>query len=309
MKRVLVTGASGCVGQNVLPVLVSRGWDVHAVSTREMAPRTGVTWHRANLFDPAQLRGVVQRAEATHLLHLAWYLVPGKWASHDENYRWVQASVDLLRVFDEMGGSRFVGAGSCLEYDWSYGSCSEDRTPCQPHTGYGACKHAWQLMLSSYTRDRKMTSAWGRIFNLYGPYEHPDRLIPAVVRALLAGQPARCSHGNQIRDYLYAVDVAEAFVALLDSDVTGPINIADGEPVRIREMVMRAGELLGRSELIQLGAIPAAATDVPVVVADTARLHQSLGWRRRFDLSAGLTATIDWWRSQVQAGAVAGVVR
>jgi len=309
MKRVLVTGGSGCVGQNVLPVLVARGWDVHAVSTREMAPIAGVTWYRANLFDPLEVSRVVTRAAASHVLHLAWYLVPGKWASHEENYRWVQASLELLRAFDDAGGSRFVAAGSCLEYDWSYGNCTEDRTPCHPHTAYGACKHAWQQLLSAYTRDRGLSSAWGRIFNLYGPHEHPDRLIPAVIRALLAGEPARCSHGSQIRDYLYAVDVAEAFATLLESDVTGAINIADGEPVRLREMVMRVGELMGRAELIQLGAIPAAATDVPVVVADTTRLQQALGWRRRFDPDTGLAATIDWWRSQVEAGAAAGQVR
>jgi nucleoside-diphosphate-sugar epimerase len=81
MKRVLVTGASGCVGQNVLPVLLSRGWDVHAVTTKPVPADTAVTWYRADLFDPSQLKDVVRRARATHMLHLGWYLVPGKWTA------------------------------------------------------------------------------------------------------------------------------------------------------------------------------------------------------------------------------------
>ena len=68
------------------------------------------------------------------------------------------------------------------------------------------------------------------IFFLYGPHEPPGRLIPSVIQALLKGEFARCSHGRQIRDFLYVEDVAEAFVALLDSDITGPVNIASGSP-------------------------------------------------------------------------------
>jgi nucleoside-diphosphate-sugar epimerase len=309
VTRVLVTGASGCVGRNILPVLVERGWDVQAVSSRPQASGGDVCWHQADLLDPEQTRGVVRRASATHLLHLAWHLPPSRWAAAEESYQWVQASVELMRAFEAAGGQRIVGAGSCLEYDWSYGVCAEGRTPCVPHTGYGVCKNAAQQLLSSFTRDRALTSAWGRIFSLYGPYEHPDRLVPAVIRALIAGEPARCSHGRQIRDYLYAGDVAEAFVTLLESDLAGPLNIASGDPVRLSEIVTRVGMLMNRPELIQLGAIPAASTDLPVVVSDVTRLREQLRWRPRFSLDAGLEATIDWWRSQATSTVLTGAVR
>jgi nucleoside-diphosphate-sugar epimerase len=141
-------------------------------------------------------------------------------------------------------------------------------------------------------------SAWGRIFFLYGPHEHPDRLVSSVIRSILAGQPARTSHGEQIRDYLYAGDVADAFVRLLESDVTGPINVASGQPIALKDIVTRIGSLMGRPDLIHLGAIPAAATDTPKVVADTARLRSALGWTPAHDLDRGLTDTINWWRSQ-----------
>ena len=301
MKQVLVTGASGCVGRHVLPLLVERGWTVHAVSSREIAPEHGVEWHRSDLLDSRQVVDLVERVRATHLLHLAWYLPPGRWANADESYQWVQASIGLMRAFHRAGGQRMVGAGSCLEYDWSAGVCSEDRTPLTPHTGYGACKNALQELLAAYCRDRNLSSAWGRIFFLYGPHEHPDRLVSAAVRALLKGEPARCSHGRQIRDYLYAGDVADAFVTLLESELTGPVNIASGDPVRLSEIVRRVGDLLGRPDLIHLGAIPAASTDVPVVVADTTRLVARLDWRPRYTLDAGLEATIAWWRARLKA--------
>jgi nucleoside-diphosphate-sugar epimerase len=301
MKRVLVTGATGCLGRHALPVLTARGWEVHAVSSREAPDGDGpdVVWHRADLLAREQVDALVRTVAADHLLHFAWNIVPGRWATAPENFAWVQASLDLVRAFGRHGGTRIVTAGSCLEYDWGYGYCSESRTPCAPRTVYGVCKHALQTLTSAFAGTGGMTSAWGRLFNLYGPYEHPDRLVASVIRSLLANEPARCSHGNQVRDYLFAQDAADAFVALLESDVTGPINIASGQPITIKEIVLRIGAQLGRSDLIRLGAIDAAPTDVPLVVADITRLTETLGWRPKHDLEHGLARTVGWWRERL----------
>ena len=136
------------------------------------------------------------------------------------------------------------------------------------------------------------------MFFLYGPHEHPDRLVSSVIRSLLAGQPARTSHGRQVRDYLFADDVASAFVRLLESDVRGPINIASGEAIVLRDIVTRIGVIMGREDLLQIGAIPAAPTDTPLVVADTTRLFSELQWKPEWDLERGLRASIDWWRTR-----------
>jgi len=299
MKKVLVTGATGCVGRHAITSLAAAGWEVHGVTSRAAAlPETpGVTWHRANLLVRGQAEELVTRVAPTHLLHLAWYIAPGRWADAPENFAWVEASLALLRTFREHGGARFVGAGSCLEYDWSYGYCGETRTPRTPHTIYGTCKHALELLVSAAAGE-DFSTAWGRIFFLYGPHEHPDRLVASVVRSLLGGGPALCSHGNQVRDYLFVQDVADAFVALLDSTFTGPVNIASGRPVTLKTIVDRIGALMDRPDLIRLGARPAAATDTPLVVADVARLHASLPWRPQVDLDDGIRRTIAWWNSQ-----------
>ena len=310
VKRVLVTGASGCIGRHVVPVLLERGWDVHGVTSRQVMPPSSssqATWHRADLLNADQMNAVVQGVRPTHLLHLAWFVAPGQWASAPQNFEWVQASLALVQSFRAAGGERIVTAGSCLEYDWSYGYCSEALTPCTPHTVYGICKHALQMLTTALTASGAMSSAWGRIFFVYGPHEHPDRLVASVVRSLLQGEPAKCSHGNQVRDYLFAGDVADGFVRLLESDVEGPINIASGRAIALKDVVAAVGTLTGRPDLIRLGAIPAAATDTPLVVADVARLHRALDWRPAHDLEQGLRLTIDWWRQQLAGPVGAGV--
>jgi nucleoside-diphosphate-sugar epimerase len=293
--RVLVTGASGCVGHAAVARLAADGWEVHAASRSEIAPAPRVTWHRCDLLEENAPRALVAAVAPTHLLHLAWYIGPGRWASAPENFTWVRASLALFEAAAEAGCRRIVGSGSCLEYDWSFGYCSESRTPLVPHTLYGACKLATGNLLASYAAVRNFSAAWARIFFLYGPHEHPDRLVPSVIRSLLAGTEARVSHGRQIRDYLYADDVGDALVALLTSDIEGAINIGTGEPIALRDIVQSAARLIGREELVRFGAIPAAATDAPVVVADTKRLAD-LRWSPRMGLEDGLRETIDWWR-------------
>ena len=169
MKRVLVTGASGCVGRQAVPLLAQRGWEVHAVALGE-APTDlpGPVWHVANLLERADARRVVEEARADALLHLAWFIAPGQWAKAPENLDWVTASLALGRAFREAGGRRMAVAGSCLEYDWDYGFCSERLTPCQPHTLYGTAKHALRLLLEGYARESALSLAWGRISSCTG---------------------------------------------------------------------------------------------------------------------------------------------
>src|SRR5687767_9414485 len=113
MRTVLVTGATGAVGRHAVRALVARGWTVHAVSSK---PTTStpppVIWHRADLLDLSHIAPLMRTIEPTHLLHLAWYVAPGRWASAPDNFLWVQASLEIVRQFHQAGGTRIVGAGS-----------------------------------------------------------------------------------------------------------------------------------------------------------------------------------------------------
>lgn len=300
MKRVLLTGATGFIGRHCLSSLVKRGYEVHAVSSRSitMERKASILWHQANLLDLPQVAALMDKVQPSHLLHFAWYTVSGKYWTSVENLRWVQASISLLREFAQHGGRRVVMAGSCAEYDWRYGYCSEATTPLAPSTLYGICKHALQLMVSAFSKQAGLSAAWGRIFFLFGPYEHPDRLVAYVIRSLLRAEVARCSHGNQIRDFLYVQDVADAFLALLDSAVFGPINIASGRPVALRELIYKIAAKFKREDLIQLAAVSTPPDEPPLLVADVRRLYDEVGWTSRYDLDTGLEQTIEWWKHE-----------
>jgi len=297
MKKVLVTGGSGFIGRHCLPLLAASSYEVHAVSIVPEDPQPYVHWHVMDLLSPPDVQKLITKIQPTHLLHFSWYTVPGKYWTSSENLRWVQASLELLQAFSASGGKRVVIAGTCAEYEWTQSVYSEETSPLRPATLYGSCKHALQLMLEAFSKQTGLSSAWGRIFFLYGPYEHPGRLVSSVIRSLLKGEPALCSHGNQIRDFLHVEDVASAFTALLESDLNGPVNIGSGKPVTIRETVETIGDLVQRKDLIQLCRLPASPNEPSQLLANIQRL-ESTGWRPKYDLKSGLQQTIDWWRAQ-----------
>lgn len=299
MKRVLLTGATGFIGRQCLSLLLANSDEVHAVSSKDEDGRhQEVCWHRADLLDTDQVSDLIQRVQPTHLLHFAWTVVPGKFWTSLDNFKWVQASLTLIQEFASSGGQRVVIAGTCAEYDWKYGYCSEAVTPLSPATVYGICKNALRAMVDAFTKQTGLSFAWGRIFCLYGPYEHPDRLISFVIRSVLEGKRVPCSLGTQLRDYLHVQDVADAFVSLLSSDVQGPVNIGSGCPVSLKEIIAGITNEVGGQELIDLGMKSSPVGDPNFLIADVTRLSEEVCWRPTYDLDRGLAHTISWWKEQ-----------
>lgn len=303
MKRVLVTGGTGFIGRQSIEPLVRLGYEVHAAVRRPPAqgPATGVMWHEADLLDPQVAMSLMKAVRPSHLLHLAWYAEHGKFWAAPVNVEWVEATLRLVRTFAAAGGTRAVLAGTCAEYDVATGFCSEAVTPLRPHSLYGAGKLAVERVIAAASEGLAVSYAWGRVFFLYGPHEHPNRLVSSVIRSLLQGEPAMCSHGRQLRDFLHVADVASAFVHLLDSEVEGPVNIGSGVPHFIGTVSEHLGAMTGRSDLLRMGAVGVAPDEPPLILADVRRLTNEVGWRPHWTLDTGLRATLEWWQEELLA--------
>jgi nucleoside-diphosphate-sugar epimerase len=295
---VLVTGASGFIGRHCLAALQARGYEIHATTAGAPPAQNEVHWHQVDLLDDDATTALLAQLQADSLLHLAWYAKHGLFWQALENIDWVRASLSLLRAFIAHGGRRMVCAGSCAEYDWNNGICSEDRTPLRPQGLYGTAKNAFHAIAAEAARRANVSLAWGRIFFLYGAGEQDARLVPLIINAQLRGERVALTGGDLQRDYLHVSDVAAALVALLDSGVEGAVNIGSGQAVAIRAIAERLTASLGRPELVEFAAGDAIGKSIPLVVADTKRLTDELHWQPTVDLDRGLDLSIDWWRQR-----------
>ncbi len=297
MEKVILTGANGFIGRQTLVSLLERNYEVHAVSNTEPTADLifeNVIWHQANLLEKSEVEKLCRKIKATHLLHFAWYVEHGKFWNAPENKNWLDASIYLTEKFKLNGGKRIVIAGTCAEYEWGKDEIlSEENTPLKSQNFYGECK----LELQKSIADLEVSQAWGRIFFLFGEYEHPNRLISSVINSLLKNDAAECSHGGQIRDFMYVGDVADAFAALLDSNIQGAVNIGSGKPHTIKEIVLKTANILNRSEKVLFGKIPSPENEPKSIVADTNRLRNELNWREKHGVSKGLERTINYWKN------------
>lgn len=297
MKKVLLTGANGFIGIHTIGYLIDRGFEVHAVCHANMpSDHSNIIWHQADLLDNEQTDNLMAKIKANYLLHLAWYTTPGIYRNSLDNFKWLQASINLTISFVTNGGKRAVFAGSCAEYDWSHGKLVENKTPASTNSPYSACKDLLHSTVKSYSEFTDLSYAWGRLFFLFGPHEKPGRLVPDIIRSILNNQVAICKNGDLIRDYLYVDDAADAFVTLLDSTASGPFNIASGNPVSIKEITEKIREKIGSKGRIDYNLSTANNNEHKVVLADINRLTNETGWRPKTSLDNALDNTIAWWK-------------
>jgi nucleoside-diphosphate-sugar epimerase len=300
VSRVLLTGATGFVGRETLAALERDGHEVHVAARRRPdQARAGSRWHEADLLaDLGSAGRIVAASQPEVLVHLAWYAEHGRFWTAPENVDWVEASLRLLHEFGRAESARrVVMAGTCAEYEWTTRSVFAENDPCVPRTLYGVAKHGLRVAAEDCAAERGLSFAWARLFFLYGPGEAPERFVPSIARRLLAGEPAPMTEGTQVRDFLHVADAAAAFAALAAGEIQGPVNVASGVGVTLRDLAALIAGRAGGAEHLQVGTIATRPDDPPSLVADVTRLRDEVGWLPRIGLDDGVAQSVDWWRN------------
>lgn len=291
-ERVLVTGASGFIGQHMPALLRARGFETHITARGTLPETVGITTHAVDLLRQDEAQRLIKDLRPDIIIHTAWYVAHGRFWTAPENTDWLEASTALAAYAAEAGTRRFVGLGTCAEYATEAGEDAypwPETRPIAPATPYGEAKAALARRLKEMAEARaRFSFAWARLFHLFGPGENPARLVPSIMLALREGREAQCSSGRPVRDFISTQNAAAAITALATSQVTGPVNIGSGAPISIAAMARLIAHISGRPYLLRLGALPDRPNEAPYMVAHTGRLRRDVGFTAPVSLAAEL---------------------
>jgi len=268
---VLLTGATGFVGRQVFQSLAATGTAVRLVLREgrqaEYAAHPAVEGILAttDLFAESEQWWAAACREIDTVIHVAWYAEPGRYLQSIRNLDCLQGTLELAKGASHAGIRRFVGIGTCFEYDLSGGRLSIE-TPLKPLSPYAAAKSAAFLTLSQWFAQQSIAFAWCRLFYLYGEGEDERRLVPYLKRQFAAGEVAKLTRGTQIRDFLDVEEAGRLIVQAALSTVQGPLNICSGNAVTVRELAEKIADEYGGHHLLQFGARPDNLVDPPQVV-------------------------------------------
>lgn len=305
--RVLVTGAAGFLGSNLVAGLAARGAAVGAVVRpgREVRfDEGGVTVVHADVTDRKALDAACSGFRPTHVVHSA--LIRGHPGSPEAQAQQLEVSVsgtaNLLEAAVTHGAERVVHVGSSLEYGHRDEPLHEG-LPLEPVSARGAAKAA-ATGIALEAAHAGAPVAVVRPFSVYGPHEPPSRFVPTAIRAALDGGVLPLTEGGLRHDFVYVGDVVRAIVAVLGAEpaVHGRVyNVATGVQTTNEELAALVGEVVGRPLAVAVGAYGRRDVDRAVWVADVTRARDELGFEASIPLREGLALTLDWWRGRTGA--------
>jgi nucleoside-diphosphate-sugar epimerase len=307
----LVLGASGFIGRWLARGLGAAGARLHLVvrdptAAADVFRRWGVRGEvvSADLARPGELEALLRSVRPSITFNLAGYGV-----DRDErdvalaeriNAALVEELVDAVAAVRDpsWAGLELVHVGSALEYGALDGDLAEDAEP-EPTTAYGRTKLAGTRAVTRSRERLGLQALTARLFSVYGPGEHPGRLLPSLLQAAGESGPLALSAGLQERDFVYVEDVAEGLLRLgLCDGEPGPVlNLATGVLQRVRAFVEIAASILGIApERLDFGALATRPEEMAHAAVSVTRLRQVLGWLPGTDVETGVRRTLAFLR-------------
>lgn len=302
-KNVVVTGAAGFIGVDLVQSLLKEGYEVHAVTRKNGSLwrlekiKSSIHIHEIGLNNRKQLSSLFKRLSPHAVFHLAAY---GSYPSQTDMRQLIQTNitgtVNLLETLHSINCEHLIVVGSSSEYGKKAEPMKETDF-LEPNNFYSVCKAAQTHLVQAYAKVYGKPVTILRLFNVYGYFEEKGRLVRSVIESVLQKKPILLAKGKEARDFIFVEDVSDACLyAMKRGPMKGEVfNIGTGVQTTTLQLAQRVIDLIGVSVPIHLNAYAGRSWDTTVWVADMTKTKKVFGWKPKYDLTAGLKKTIAWY--------------
>ena len=253
--KILLTGATGFIGRQVLNALQKKNIELVLIvrpgSEKKIQSNTSISKiiFSDDIFSESTQWWEKAFQNIEIVIHIAWYLEPGKYLHSDHNIHCYKGSVKMAKGSINSKVKRFISIGTCLEYKASPIALTIN-SPLNPLNPYALAKVKLYKKLNTLRPENNIEFAWCRVFYLYGEHEDDRRLVPFLRSRLKIGKVAKLSSGKLIRDYMDVSEAGNAIAAVALSKVKGVVNICSEKPISIRELAENIANEYGRKDLL-----------------------------------------------------------
>ena len=305
--KILVTGATGFIGSNVVKTLLEKGNEIVATH------RTSSSFDKCIEFkdkihwintDQSNWKEQIMTLNIDQLIHFAWGGISvenrNNWEIQINNF-WI--SKEYFDLANECKFKKVIAFGSQAEYGIYNFPVNETTLPI-PNEAYAAVKLLTANYLRNIFKESKTEWYWIRIFSVFGEEENPDWLIPSTISKLLRKEPIELTLCEQKYNYLYVMDFINQLLAVVHSqkNKSGIYNICHNESISLKDLLMKITDLIGVSQnLLKFGVVPYRIGQNMLIAGDNSKFIKHFPDDREsfFGLNNGLKKTIDYHKNKV----------
>lgn len=297
MKNVIITGGNGFVGSNTVNYFLKQGMRVLVVDRAEssLVSDPNLDYIQCDVFDTEDLMRKLPKHKYDTFIHFAWAGSAGRERiNYNLQMQNALMTVECLKVAKEIGCSRFVCAGSIMEYEVETVIHSQGSHPGMAYI-YGMGKHIAHCMCKSIAADIGIELVWPMITNAYGAGELSPRFVNTTLRKIINGEPLQFTAATQNYDFVYVTDVAKAFYLIAKNGKPFcEYMIGSGKARPLKEFIQEMQQALAPEAKLIFGDIPFTGTNMPLSTFDTSETEKDTGFKAEVTFAKGTEMTMEW---------------
>lgn len=302
---VLITGATGFIGSHLTRRLSQEGYKVSIITRqkskiiilKDILPLIDVYY--SDLLHLSKLKKIMRSVKPNYIFHLATY---PNYRSAKDIYNLVETNIigtlNLLMASLEINYAMFVNTGSSSEYGIKNNPMKETDS-LEPISFYAATKASATFLSQVFAKIYNKPIVTFRLFSVYGPHEEEDRFIPTAIKAALLNAPFFLTKDIVKRDFVFVDDVVNAYLSIMNRSIApGEIyNIGTGIQYSNHYIVETLEKIIGKKIKIAKKSFKNRPWDTKTWVANNKKAVTMLDWKPKYDLTAGLTKTVEWFKN------------